>query len=303
MDRITTMEAFVRVVDAGSFAEAARQWGRSKAAVSKYVGQLEAHLGLRLLRRTTRSLGLTDAGRSHYERCQQLLALLEESEAQLRAGHRALRGPLRVSAPPAFVSLHWRALTVGFLEQHPEVQLELDVTQRLVDLAEERVDVALRLTRPDDSSLVARRLAPAPLVLAAAPTYLSERGTPETPTDLRAHDCVVDTNMRFHRRWPFRHGGKKLTVEVRAKVLTNFAMVVRDLTLEGLGIGLMTRMLATEALAAGHLVEVLEGRLAAEWSVYAVTSQRRHQPARARAFIEHVRGHLEARGRGGAALL
>lgn len=292
MDRITTMEAFVRVVDAGSFAEAARQWGRSKAAVSKYVGQLEEHLGLRLLRRTTRSLGVTDAGRAHYEQCTQVLALLEESEAQLRADHLALRGPLRVSAPPAFVALHWRALTLRFVEEHPEVQLELDVTQRLVDLAEERVDVAIRLTRPDDSTLVARRLAPAPLVLAASPAYLSERGSPRAPKDLRAHDCIVDTNMRFHSRWPFHHDGKKVTVAVKAKVLTNSAIVVRDLALDGLGVGLMIRMVAAEALSTGRLVEVLEGRVAAEWSVYAITSQRRHQPARARAFIEHMRLHL-----------
>ena len=296
MDRITCMDAFVRVVDAGSFAEAARRWGRSKAVVSKYVGQLEDHLGLRLLQRTTRSLGLTDAGRSHYERSQQILALLAESEAQLREDHVAPRGLLRVTAPPGFLSLHRQSMVSGFVRRYPDVVLELDLTHRMVDVVEERIDVALRLTRPDDSTLVARRLAPAPLVLVAAPSYLAGAQPLGRVADLARHPCVVDTNMRWQHRWPLWDDGQERVVEVRGPVRANSPVLVRGAAVDGLGVAMVPRMLVDGFLADGRLVEVLPGAVRAAWSVWALTSERRHLPARARVFIEHVRTCLRSPG-------
>ncbi len=292
MDQLTAIDAFVRVAEAGSFAEAARRWGRSKAAVSKYVAQLEQHLGVRLFRRTTRRLSLTDAGHSHLPRCRQVLALVAESESQLRADHTAIAGELRLTAPPGFLSRHRRAAVSGFLRRYPAVRLTLDITTRMLDLVEERIDVAIRLTKPTDSSLVAQRLAPAPLVLVASPAHLAAAGAPGHPRELAGRPCLLDTNFRFHPRWPFRVEGRALQVEVDGPVAVNSPIAVRDLALDGLGIGLVPRMVVEADLDAGRLVELLPGTVDVPWSIWAVTSQRRHLPARARLFIEHLRQSL-----------
>lgn len=218
--------------------------------------------------------------------------MLAEAEGQLRADHVAPRGALRITAPPGFVSRHREAVLTSFLVRYPAVRLEIDLTHRLVDLVEERIDVALRLTRPVDSSLVARRLGPAPLVLVAAPAYLARAGAPQAASALADHACLVDTNFRFQGRWPLAEGGRSRIVEVHGPVRANSPLLVRDLAVDGLGIAMVPRMLVEEELVDGRLVEVLPGSVDIEWSVYAVTSQRRHLPARARAFIEHARAQL-----------
>ena len=169
MDRLLAMEAFVRVVDAGSFSAAARQWGRSKAVVSKYVSALEDHLGVELLRRTTRSLSLTEAGRAYRERCTDVLGEVQSLEASLREGVAAPRGPLRVSAPPGLASHYLEVMTKDFIERYPDVTIDLDLTHRMIDLVEENIDVAIRVTDPRAASLGARRLAPVARVAVAAP--------------------------------------------------------------------------------------------------------------------------------------
>ena len=289
MDRLTALEAFIRVAEAGSFSEAARRWGRSKAVLSKYVAQLEDHLGVRLFQRTTRALTLTEAGRAHLERGRTVLALADESEALLRAEASALSGPLRVTAPPGILSLHRRAVVVDFLRKYPQITLELELTHRMIDLVEERIDVAIRLTEPDDSTLVARRLAPAPLVLVAAPAFLAASGRPTEPAALAEFPCLLDTNFRFGARWPFRVNGHRYSVEVRGPVRVNSPVLVRELALDGLGVALVPAMLVEADLAEGSLIELFPGTVDVVWSVYAVTSQRRFLPARARAFIEHLR--------------
>lgn len=292
IDRLTTIEAFVRVAEARSFSRAAQRWGRSRAVVSKYVQQLEAHLGVPLLRRTTRSVSLTDAGRTHLDRCHQILGLVDEAEAELRAAHLQPAGMLRVTAPPGFMAVHHAAVITDFLAQQPQIRIELDLTHRMVDLVEERIDIAIRLTRPTDSSLVARRLAPAPLVLVRTPAA----ALPAHPTELRDHPCILDTNFRFHPRWPFRIDGVSFSVEVDGPVRVNSPLHVRDLVLGGLGIGLVPRMLVADALSDGRLVEILPGTVDAGWSIYAVTSQRRQLSARTRAFIHHLREVLSRPG-------
>ncbi|MEM9071225.1 MAG: LysR family transcriptional regulator [Myxococcota bacterium] len=292
MDRLQSMEAFVRVAEVRSFAEAARRWGRSKAVVSKYVGHLEAHLGVQLFQRTTRSVVLTDAGRAHFDSCQQILALVEESETQLKDDHVSLTGSLRVTAPPGLVSEERRVLVASFLRRYPRVSLDLDVTYRMVDLVEERVDVAIRVTQPRDSSLVARKLAPAEMVLVASPAYLSSSPPIHGPEDLRQHACLVDRNFGFQPRWPFVIGGRRQSVEVAGPVRANDPFVVRDLALEGMGVALIARVLARRELAEGRLTEVLPGTVDLQTGIYAITSQRRRLPARVRAFLEHLRREL-----------
>lgn len=292
MDRIVCMEAFVRVADARSFAEAARRWGRSKAVVSKYVAQLETHLGVPLLQRTTRSVALTDAGHGHYDSSRQVLGLLEESESQLRADHVSLRGPLRITAPPGLLSMGPRSVVASFLRRFGNVQLDIDITSRAVDLVEERIDVAIRVTQPEDSSLIARRLAPVEVILAASDTYLDAYGTPQSPRDLVHHQCLLDGNYRFSPRWPFNVDGESYTVKVDGPVRTNDLFTTRSLALEGVGIVMTARTLVDKYLASGQLREVLPKTSGVTWSAYAITSQRRHLSGRARAFIEHLREHL-----------
>lgn len=292
MDRLVAMEAFVRVADAGSFSAAARHWGRSKAAVSKYINALEAHLGVQLLQRTTRSLSLTEAGRAYRERCAAVLGEIQTLEASLREDIAAPRGPLRVTAPPGFASHYLDVMTKDFLERFPEVTIDLDLTHRIVDLVEENIDVAIRVTDPRDSSLVARRIAPAPIVAVAAPSYLRGRGTPANPTDLRDHDCLVDTNFRDQQRWRFRTGdndkAKTETITVAGPLRVNHPDAVREMAESGLGIGLVPRFVASDALEAGRLREVLKGRVALQWSILAVYPRRRYLPLRVRAYIDHL---------------
>jgi DNA-binding transcriptional LysR family regulator len=288
MDRLLAMEAFVRVVDAGSFSAAARQWGRSKAVVSKYVNALENHLGVELLRRTTRSLSLTEAGRAYRERCADVLGEIEALEVSLREGVAAPRGPVRVTAPPSLASHYLDVMTKDFLARFPEVTLDLDLTHRMIDLVEENIDVAIRVTDPGDSSLVARRIAPVPIIAVAAPSYLRRRGTPNKPTDLREHDCLVDTNFRDQQRWRFRSGDKTETVTVDGPVRVNNPDAVREMAEAGLGIGLVPEFVAREALRAGSLCEVLQGKVVLKWSILAVYPRRRYLPLRVRAYVDHL---------------
>lgn len=298
MDRLVAMEAFVRVADAGSFSAAARHWGRSKAVVSKYVNALEAHLGVQLLRRTTRSLSLTEAGRAYRERCTNVLGEIQALEASLREDIAAPRGPLRVTAPPGFASHYLGVMTKDFLARFPEVTIDLDLTHRIVDLVEEDIDVAIRITDPRDSSLVARRLAPAPIVAVAAPSYLRRRGTPKHPTDLRDHDCLVDTNFRDQQRWRFRPGdkanGKTETITVTGPLRVNNPDAVREMAEAGLGIALVPHFVASDALQAGRLRQVLKGRVAFQWSILAVYPRRRYLPLRVRAYIDHLAERIGA---------
>ncbi len=288
MDRLLTMEAFVRVVDAGSFTAAARQWGRSKAVVSKYVNALEDHLGVQLLRRTTRSLSLTEAGRAYRERCTDVLGEIQSLEVSLREGVAAPRGPLRVSAPPGLASHYLHIMTKDFIARFPDVTIDLDLTHRMVDLVEENIDVAIRVTDPRDSSLVARRIAPVPIVAVAAPSYLRRRGTPKKPADLREHDCLVDTNFRDQQRWRFRTDGKPETVTVDGPLRVNNPDAIRDLAIDGLGIGLVPEFVVREALRARKLRQVLPGAVALRWSVLAVYPRRRYLPLRVRAYVDHL---------------
>jgi DNA-binding transcriptional LysR family regulator len=284
------MEAFVRVVDAGSFSTAARQWGRSKAVVSKYITSLESHLGVQLIQRTTRSLSLTEAGRAYRERCTDVLGEIQALEASLREAVAAPRGPLRITAPPGFASHYLDVMTKDFLARFPEVTLDLDLTHRMVDLVEESIDLAIRVTDPRDSSLVARRIAPAPIIAVAAPSYLRRRGTPKNPTDLRDHDCLVDTNFREQQRWRFRtrDNAKTETVTVHGPLRINNPDAVRDMAEAGLGIALVPKFVATQSLRAGTLREVLKGRVAFDWSILAVYPRRRYLPLRVRAYVDHL---------------
>jgi DNA-binding transcriptional LysR family regulator len=298
MDRLTEMEAFVRVVEAGGFTAAARGWGCSKAAVSKYVAALEARLGAELLRRTTRALHLTDAGRAYHARCAALLQEVEAMEGSLRDEHMEPRGTLRVSATPAFLARYHALVLTSFHARYPGIRIDLHLSHRMVDLVEEGFDVAIRITAPRDTELVARRLAPAPMVVVAAPDYLRRAGTPRSPAALAGHACLVDSNFRDGPRWRFTHRGKLVQVTVQGPFQVDSPLVLKDLTLAGHGIAVLPAFVVEPELAAERLVRVPVGKPAFDWSVYAVYPRRRFVSGRVRAFIEHLAEGLRTEGEG-----
>ncbi len=282
------MEAFVRVVDAGGFSAAARNWGRSKAVVSKYVAQLEEHLDTALLRRTTRSIGLTDAGRAYHRRCAEVLGEIESLEASVHDDDVAPRGTIRVSASPGFADRYLHEMTSAFVARYPRIVMDLDLTHDMVDLVEREIDVAIRVTNPRDSALVAKKLAPAPLVLVAAPDYLSRRGKPRRPRDLRKHDCIVDTNFREQQRWRFRTKQGIETIAVNGMFRVNSPIAVRDLAIAGHGVAIIPEFVVRDQLDTGDLAEVMRGKVALNWSIFAVYLRRRYVPARVRAYVDHM---------------
>jgi DNA-binding transcriptional LysR family regulator len=233
-------------------------------------------------------LSLTEAGRAYRERCADVLGELEALEASVREGVVAPRGLLRITAPPGLASHCLDVITKDFLARFPEVTIDLDLTHRMVDLVEENIDVAIRVTDLGDSSLVARRIAPVPIIAVAAPSYLRRRGMPRKPADLREHDCLVDTNFRDQQRWRFVTGDKSETVTVHGPLRVNSPDAVREMAEAGLGIGLVPEFVARDALRAKSLCEVLKGAVAFRWSIFAVYPRRRFLPLRVRVYVDHL---------------
>ncbi|MCP5201055.1 MAG: LysR family transcriptional regulator [Gammaproteobacteria bacterium] len=296
MDKFAAMACFERVAACGGFSAAARELGRSKAAVSRLVAELEAALGVQLLVRTTRQVRLTEAGQVYRERCRQLLADLADLEGRVRREDAALEGLLRVTAPRSFAELYLAPFAAHFMTRHPGLVLDLALSDDYVDLVQEATDVAIRVGALEDSSLVARRLAVTRVVCCGAPAYFARCGRPRRVQDLQAHVLVADANIRQGGQWRFA-GGRG--IRVRGRVQVNSALFVRELLLEGAGIGLVPEFAVAAALTSGQLEAlpfVYEPR---ELGVYALYPHRRHLATRLRVLVDALvawfEGGLEAR--------
>jgi DNA-binding transcriptional LysR family regulator len=258
MDRLSSMATFIKAVDLGSFAAAAQELSMSPQMVAKHVGYLEARLGTRLLNRTTRRQSLTEIGRTYYERCKAVLAEADWADA---AGDGAIgtpRGRLRINAPVSFGSHTLMPLVTRYLQQYPEVEIDLTLSDRYVDLVEEGFEAVFRIGRLADSSLTARALRPFRVVVCAAPGYLRERGSPADPSDLRAHQCLVYAGTRAGSSdWRFVRGGRPIDVKVRGQLQVNNAAALLSGALAGFGIAFLAEDLARAPLASGALVRVL----------------------------------------------
>ncbi len=297
MDTLSAMRSFLRIADSGSVSGAARLLGRSKAAISKQLAELEAHLGVQLLLRTTRQVRLTDLGRAYYDRCQQVLADIDALESLVQQNSAAPRGVLRVAGPQTFAELQLTAVIHAFVLAHPGLSLHLTLTDSYVDLIDGDIDVAIRVGQLNDSSLVARRLAGTTILACAAPAYLAQRGVPLTPDALSGHALVVDSNFRSPASWRFQRGEQSWTIRAQGHLHVNSAVMVRDLLLAGSGIGLCPEFVVREALARGELVEVLADFRAYELGVYAVYPQRRHLAERVRLFVDFLADSFARSGR------
>lgn len=237
---------------------------------------------------------LTEAGNTYYEDSVRALALIESSESRLQDDDLAIKGRLRVTAPSGLLSKGEPPILVSFRNKFPGVDFDVDVSNRNVDLLEDRIDVAVRITRPKDSSLIARRVVTVDHVLVASPRYLEARGIPDTPEMLTEQQCILDRNYSFDPNWPFTMAGREFEVTVDGPIRVNEAFLSRNLAIADQGIALSPRVLVQREIAMGLLVEVLPGTINFSSSVYAVTSHRSRLPARTRAFIEHLKEVLPA---------
>ncbi|MFP4561107.1 MAG: LysR substrate-binding domain-containing protein [Thiohalorhabdus sp.] len=289
MDRFDAMQAFVRVVEVGSFSGAAERLGVTKSVVSRRVADLERALGAELLRRTTRRLHLTDSGRAYYERARRILADLAEAEQAVSSEQGALRGELRVAAPLSFGIGPLQPAIEAFQERHPEVTFDLDLDDRQVDLVKEGVDVAVRIANLEDSTLVARRLAPIRGIVCASPDYLARHGTPETPEQLAAHPALVYTNRQQPEVWPYTDpSGRAGRVRVTPRLRANNGDFLREAALAGQGVLYSPLFILHRALEEDRLVPILADYRWPEVAAYAVYPRTRHLSARVRAFVDFL---------------
>lgn len=295
MDRLAHMQIFVAVAEAGSVTAAAERMNLAKSAVSRRLAELEAHLGVSLIQRTTRRLNLTESGRAYYARCVAILADVEDAEAEVSQAHGALRGHLKVALPQAFGLLHLAPLIQAFMKRHPDVRLELDFNDRQVDLMQEGFDLAIRIATLEDSSLIARRLAAIPHLVAASPGYLARKGTPRTAADMVHHDCLAYSNVRDPGLWSYRGpDGAPGQVRVPVRLAASSGEFLLQAAIADEGLVLLPAFYMGTALQSGQLAEVLADHRWPEPAAYAVYPPTRHLSARARAFIDFLAGHLGA---------
>ena len=289
MDKFEDLQAFVAVVEAGSFTAAADRLNTAKSAVSRRVSALEERLGVQLLRRTTRVLNLTDTGQSFYEHSARILADLDEAEAAVLQEHGELRGTLRVALPLSFGVRHMCKPIAAFCKRHPGLKFDLDLNDRRIDLVEEGIDVAVRIAHLKDSSLIARKLFDATTVVAASPHYLHSHGTPQSPEELRDHDCLVYSNLPDPERCSWTdERGKQHTVDVRAAMRASSGDFLTNAAAHGLGIVIQPAFLASEAIRRGNLVPILRDVKWPTSPAYAVYPPTRHLSYRVRAFIDFL---------------
>lgn len=296
MDRFLEMQTFNAVVDAGSFVKAADALGLSKAAVSRYVVDMETRLGVRLLHRTTRRLSLTEEGQVFYARSKELLTELQEAEDEVTARSDAASGLLRINAPFTFGILHLAPLWGEFKALHPKVSLDVTLADRLVDLVEEGYDVAIRIAKLENSSLVSKRLATTRIVLCASPQYLAKHGTPRHPDELAQHAIISYSYLSTKDEWRFTGPQGPVSVKTNPCIHTNSGDTCRAAALSHQGVILQPTFLVGKDLADGSLVELMPDYQSAELGIYAVYPTRKHVSAKVRALIDFLSMHFADRG-------
>jgi DNA-binding transcriptional LysR family regulator len=288
MDRFEEMRAFAAVVDAGSFVRAADALELSKTAVSRLVGDLEARLGVRLLHRTTRKLSLTEEGDVFHARCKELLADVDEAEAEVTARADEAVGLVRVNVPVSFGLLHLAPIWPAFMARHPQVTLDVTLADRIVDLVEEGFDLAVRIARLPASSLVSRKLTSTRLVLCASPEYLRREGSPDHPSEIARRVVFAYTLLATGEQWGFDAAEGSVTVKISPRLRSNSGDTCIAAALQHQGLVLQPSFLIGEHLRTGALVEVLPQYRSMELGVYAVYASRKHTPPKVRALIDFL---------------
>lgn len=292
MNQFEDMQTFVRVVEAGSITKAADQMNTAKSAISRRIAELEKRLGVQLLIRTTRSQTLTDSGQSYYEQCLRLIEDVAEVESQVKNEHCALRGHIKVAAPLSFGLQHLGPAIRRFNEVHPDIYFDIDFNDRLVDLVEEGFDLAIRISKLQDSTLIARKITNVGLVLAASPGYLKKHGTPQSLEDLQDH-------FALHYRgapdsWPFKDkNGKEVSIKVPSILTANNGDFLTQSAIDDKGIIMSPDFLSYKAIKLGQLVPILTDYMPDyDLAAYAVYPHTRHLSHRVRSFVEYLQQYF-----------
>ncbi len=294
MDKFQEMRVFTAVVDAGTFVGASDELAMSKAAVSRYVSDLEHRLGVRLLHRTTRKLSLTEEGTVFLARCREILASIEASEAELSTRSESASGLLKISVPVSFGIQHLAPLWSEFLAAQPGVSLDVQLADRVIDLVDEGFDVAVRIAKLPDSSLVSRKLASTRLVLCASPGYLKQHGVPAHPSELAGHDLLGYSLLAMGDQWQFEGPTGTVTVKVRPRIWTNNGDTCVAAALRDSGIQLQPTFLIARALESGDLVQVLPDYRSLELGIYAVYPTRKFLLPKVRVLVDFLAEKLRA---------
>lgn len=292
MNVMGAIPVFVAVAETQGFAAASQKLGITKSAVSKRISALEADLGVRLFHRSTRSVTLTEAGAIFLEHAAQAEGAARDAEAAVTALQKQPTGQLRVNVPMSFGRLHIAPLIPGFLKAYPDIDVDLSMEDRVVDLIGDGFDLALRGGTLPDSALVARRLLPLKACLVASSDYLEAHGTPRQPEDLPSHATLHYTLSRDPQEWVLRSGKRVVHVKTKSRYRASNSEALREAALQGTGIARLPTFICGADLRSGRLIHVLPEYTPPEHSLYAVFPQRRHIPQKVRAFVDHIQGEL-----------
>lgn len=287
MDKLRSMEIFVAVVDTGSFTAAAERFKISAVMVGKHIRSLEERLGAALLTRTTRRQSLTEIGRHYAEQCRLILAQVQAAESGAEALRGAPRGQLKISAPVSFGAEWLSPAIAGYLEQYPDISVELSLNDRMVDLVEEGFDAAIRIGVLGDSTMIARPLRPYGMVICAAPSYLARRGTPQAPADLAQHECLDFTGWSAQGRWRLK-GEKDGRAFPPARLRSNSTHALRMAALEGFGITMQAELILSRDIAEGRLVPILRDHVPAARPMHLLYSRDRQPTPKLTTFIDFI---------------
>jgi len=284
MSNFEEIRIYVEVVRCSNFTVAAKTLGITKQLVSRRIMALEERLGARLLNRTTRKLSPTELGRVFYERCMRVLQELNEAEQEVSNQSDELRGLLRISAPVSYASMVLAPALNAFMLQHPNLEVSVDVDNRLVDIVGEGYDMAIRITMHPEPGLVARKLADSALIYCCSPTYADKYGIPHSPIELRTHRCITS----FGNEWVFQHDGELRKIQIHPVLRSNHGEVMREAAIAGLGITGLPEFYVKEAIRDNLLIPILSSYTASIGPVYALYPQHRQSSAMVRAFADHL---------------
>jgi len=294
MDRLDAMRLFLRVAELGSFSAVALQAGVARSVVTRQIAALETHLGVKLMARSTRRLALTSAGSAYLEKCRVILNLVEAAEADVAEERLTPRGNIRISLPLSFGLKRLAPLLLDFSQRHPEVSLDMDYSDRRINLIEEGIDLAIRITRRLEPGDVARKIGTGRMVVVAAPEYLARHGRPQHPGELAHHECLGYTHVGSPMPWQFLVNGQPENFTVRSRINANNGDVLTEAAAQGLGITLQPDFIVAGYLDAGRVEQILADFAIPELGIYAMLPSNRHVPHRVRVLMDALAAALAA---------
>ncbi|WP_185752286.1 LysR family transcriptional regulator [Pseudomonas fluorescens] len=293
VDTLNAMATFVRVVERGSFSAVAREMQTSQPTISKILKALETKLGAKLISRSTRQLSLTDEGQRYYDECRQILAAVDAAEHRFQSGRESISGNLKIGSSVSFGRLQIAPRLPDFLKTHPQVQIDLQLSDQNQDLVSEGLDVTFRIGELSDSGLLARHIGTTHRITVAAPEYLKQFGQPQTPEDLGAHNCLQFNLLNSQNLWIYKRGAQQHEVRIKGNAQSNNSEAIREMVLGGLGIALSPVWLFSEDLKAGRVKAILQDYTTQSLPIHAVSPANRRQSARVKAFVDYMSQALD----------